>query len=61
MSNQTHSEYIYQFQKKRYDIMRILLPKGKKEEIKKYTRSSLNEFICKAIEKALEEARKDAE
>ena len=61
MSNkQTYGEYIYQFQKSRYDTIRLLLPKGKKEEIKKYAESSMNDFICRAIEKALEEAKKDA-
>ncbi|MDE6752847.1 MAG: hypothetical protein K2J59_08775 [Eubacterium sp.] len=52
------TKYQNEYISKKYDSLRIVVPKGKKDKIKSYADSkgeSINGFVNKAIDKAMEE------
>ncbi len=52
------TKYQNEYISKKYDSLRIVVPKGKKDKIKAYADSkgeSINGFVNKAIDKAMEE------
>ncbi|MDE5670380.1 MAG: hypothetical protein K2I14_02810 [Eubacterium sp.] len=52
------TKYQNEYISKKYDSLRIVVPKGKKDKIKAYAAGkgeSINGFVNKAIDKAMEE------